>query len=231
MAGTLPGTHLTPTDVLYGRKVHLRLPRYSELPFIRTMWGDPETMEPVGGPVDFPEARANDWFARMIQPGDPADCYCLIVNEAGAPIGEVSFHHWNPRQRSAELSIKVLAARRGHGYAKDALDAFLEFFFVRVGGELLTDDVAGTNRAGQQLLTSRGFAGDHSVQGICRMRMTKQTYVSSHREPNRPTSAILKSRVSAFFLRSRVFPCLLSRGRFQVWFAGGLIDRSTATLR
>jgi RimJ/RimL family protein N-acetyltransferase len=176
---TLPGPHLTPTDLLQGRKVHLRLPRYSELSFIRTMWGDPQTMEPVGGPVDFPEARAKEWFARMIQPGSPADCYCLIISQEGAPVGEVSFHQWNPKERSAVLNIKVLAAQRAHGYAKDAIDVFLEFFFVRVGGELLTDDVAGTNRAGQQLLTSLGFAGDNLVQGICRMMMTKRMYESS----------------------------------------------------
>lgn len=179
--------HLASTDVLRGRKVRLRLPRRGELPFIRTMWGDPETMEPVGGPVDFPEARADDWFARMIQPGNPADCYCLIINEDGAPVGEVSFHHWNPQQRSADLNIKILAAQRRHGNAKDALDTFLEFFFVRVGGRLLTDDVAEANRAGQQLLTSLGFASDNSVQEICRMTMTKQVYVSRRGELNQPT--------------------------------------------
>ena len=117
MNDTKPGRHLAPTDVLHGQKVHLRPPRVDGLSFIRTLWGDPETMAPVGGPVDFPETKAREWFARMVEPGGPSSCCCLILNQDDIPVGEISFHQWDPQERSARLNVKILAARRGKWYA------------------------------------------------------------------------------------------------------------------
>ena len=45
-------------DVLHGQRVRLRPPRVNELSFICMLWGDPETMTPVGGSIDLPEAKA-----------------------------------------------------------------------------------------------------------------------------------------------------------------------------
>ena len=45
------------------------IPRVEELAFIRALWGDPDTMAAVGGPVEFPEARTAGWFARMVESG------------------------------------------------------------------------------------------------------------------------------------------------------------------
>ncbi len=177
--------HLTAADDLRGSRVHLRLPRVEELTFIRTMWGDPATMAAVGGPVDFPESRARDWYARMVDPGGPRNCYCLIFNQEDVPVGEVSFHGWDPDKCSAELNIKVLAACRRNGYAKDALRTFLAFFFGRAGGQTMVDDVALDNRAGQHLIASAGFEQDNTVSGVCRMTMTRQMYVGRYGEPGR----------------------------------------------
>jgi RimJ/RimL family protein N-acetyltransferase len=189
MNDTRQSNHLTPVDVLQGEHVYLRLPRSEELSFIRTLWGDPETMSAVGGPADFPAAKANDWFARMIQPGGPSNCYCLIFNQDDVPVGEVSFHNWDPARRSANLNVKVLAAHRGQGHARDALHALLSFFFVRVGGQLMTDDVALVNRPGQGLLASIGFERDNTVEDVCRMAITRENYVKKHGEPNQAIEA------------------------------------------
>lgn len=103
--------HLTASEVLQGSKVSLRPPRPAELAFVRTLWGDPETMALVGGPIDWSEAAFWAWYARMVDPGSLQHCYCLILTLPGIPVGEVSFHQWNPQTRSAELNIKVLAAQ------------------------------------------------------------------------------------------------------------------------
>jgi len=52
MNDTAQTIHLAPADVPHGRAVHLRVPRLDELAFIRMLWGDPETMAPVGGAVE-----------------------------------------------------------------------------------------------------------------------------------------------------------------------------------
>lgn len=186
MKKSLQSRHLATTDVLQGKKVCLRLPRVDELPFIRTLWSDPDTMVSVGGPADFPEAKAKKWFERMVEPGGQSNCYCLILDQSDTPVGEISFHQWNPEQRSAELNVKILAACRGHGYAKDALCTFLKFYFGQVGGRLMTDDIAPDNRPGQRLLESVGFQRDDTVSDVCRMTMTKRMHLKEHGEPNKP---------------------------------------------
>ena len=180
MNDTKHSNHLAPSDVIDGQKVYLRLPRVDEIPFIRTLWGDSETMASVGGPADFPEPRARKWFARMVEPGGPANCYCLIFNQEDNPVGEISFHQWDSNERSARLNVKMLASRRGQGYAKNALRAFLACFFGQIGARVMTDDVARDNLGGQQLLASIGFERDDSVQDVCKMVMTRQMYVSRY---------------------------------------------------
>jgi len=169
-------THLGPDDVLQGREIYLRAPRLDELEFIRVLWGDPETMAPVGGPIELPEPKAREWFARMVIPGDGANCYCLIFNSQDTPVGEISFHQWDPDKRSAHLNIKVMARYRRRGYAKDALEVFMTFFFGRLGGMVITDDVALDNPGGQHLMTSAGFRRDESVTSVFWMVMTRRMY-------------------------------------------------------
>jgi RimJ/RimL family protein N-acetyltransferase len=171
-------------DVLHGKRISVRLPRVDELSFVRTLWSDVETMAPVGGTFDFPESKERDWFARMVTPGSPRNCYCLIFNEKGNPVGEISFHRWDPETKSAELNVKVLASHRGQGYAKDAMDIFMRHFFGPVGGEVMIDDVALSNRGGQRLLSSFGFMQDENATDVCRMIMTRETYVSRYGESN-----------------------------------------------
>jgi RimJ/RimL family protein N-acetyltransferase len=170
--------HLSPGDLLQGRRVYLRLPRVDELSFIRTLWADPETMAPVGGPVDFPETKARTWFARMVDPGGPSNCYCLIFNQDDVPVGEISFHRWDPEARSAGLNVKVLAAHRGNGYAKAALRTFLACFFGQIDGRLITDNVAIRNRTGQQALLRFGFEHDAGVKDVFMLRMTRERFIS-----------------------------------------------------
>jgi RimJ/RimL family protein N-acetyltransferase len=165
-------------DLLKGRHVYLRPPRQSELQFIRKLWTDPDTMAPVGGTVKFSDEKATRWFTRMVDPGNPADCYCLVFNEEDEPVGEVSFHRWNPENKTAGLNIKVLACHRGKGYAKDALHTFLTYFFGPFGGLIMTDDVGLHNHAGQRFLSRFGFQNDSSRKDVCMMRMTKEMFVS-----------------------------------------------------
>ena len=169
-----PATHHPePDDVLRGEKVSIRPPRIEEISFIRTLWADPR---------HFPEAEAEAWFGRMVDPGDSTNCYRLIFNHKDIPVGEISFHRWNRRERSAELNIKILAAFRGNGYGKDALQTFLGWFFGRAGGRRMTDDVAADNRTGQRLLRTLGFEQDNDVSDVCRLFMTRRMFEKKYGE-------------------------------------------------
>lgn len=167
--------HLRPDEILYGETVFLRLPQKEELPFIRTLWNDIATMEKIGGVVPFPQKREANWYHHMIFPGNPADCYCLVFDPAGSPCGEISFHRWNEELRTADLNMKIIAASRGNGYAADALNTFLRFFFEKVSGAILFDDVAKENTAGQHLLRNRGFLEEQKPDG-CLFRYTEKMF-------------------------------------------------------
>ena len=69
------------SSVLQGRKIQLRPPLPVEIKFVRWLWSDPDTMEPVGGAFDLTDQEAHEWFVREINPGRPEDCYLLILTK------------------------------------------------------------------------------------------------------------------------------------------------------
>jgi RimJ/RimL family protein N-acetyltransferase len=156
-------------------KVELRPPSWSDIRFIRWLWSDPETMAPVGGPVELTEEQAPRWFAAMVDPGSPADCYRLIFDADGRPVGEISFHRLQPGTMTAELNVKIAGRYRGNGYAGRAMLRFLDDFFNRSGGRVLIDEVAPENVGGQKALLSFGFDRDAGGPGV-RLRMTREKF-------------------------------------------------------
>jgi RimJ/RimL family protein N-acetyltransferase len=165
-------------EVLRGTRVQLRLPRFDETAFILSLWADPETMAPVGGPIDltYDEAQARRWYARMVDPGSGTDVYCLILDEASTPIGEVSFHRLDKDTMTVEFNVKVAHTYRGQGYGRDAILTFLDYFFNRFGGRVMVDDLAHDNVAGQQALLACGFEHDPSIEEAFVLRMTQERF-------------------------------------------------------
>ena len=119
-------------------------------------------MHEVGGPVrDFTDEYAVQWFARRVDPGSGAGCYCLIfARDPERPVGEVGFHHFDPAAGTAVFNVKVQAAERGQGYGPDAMRTLLAFFVGPCGGRVMLDPLAPDNRVGQGTLLRFGFAHD-----------------------------------------------------------------------
>lgn len=133
-------------------------------------------MRSVGGPIQLTDNQAQRWFAEMIDPGSPTDCYRVIANEEDRLVGEISFHQLEPDSMAAEFNIKIASGERGQGYAREAILQFLDYFFNEVGGRLLTDDVALGNDAGQQTLLRLGFEHDPKQEQVFRLQMTRERY-------------------------------------------------------
>ncbi len=167
---------LTPNDVLRADRIHLRPPRRDEMPYVRWLWSDPHTMAPVGGAIQLTDEKASQWYARMVDPGRPTDCYCLIFSEGNRPVGEISFHRWDAERLTAGLNLKIASTDRRKGYARAAMLLFLDYFFNQFGGQVLTDDVALDNEAGQQALLEFGFEHDPTVEDVFMLRMTRQRF-------------------------------------------------------
>lgn len=151
-------------------------PKISQLEFIMNMWADQPTMKPVGGVVLLNEDEALDWFRRMVDPGSPADCYRIIINDEEVPVGEVSFHRLNPDTMTAELNVKVLDRYRGRGYGSSAVMMMLDYFFGEFGGKTIIDLVAPDNTGGQQMLVSLGFSKDTNRTDVCLLSLNREDY-------------------------------------------------------
>ncbi len=156
--------------------IQLRPPQWNDMQFIRWLWSDTETMQPVGGPIHLSDDQAQHWFAQMIDPGSPTDCYRLIFSEENRPVGEISFHRLDSKSMVAEFNIKIACAERRKGYAREAMSLFLDYFFNRLGGHVLVDNVAPDNHTGQQALLRYGFERDSSTKDVFRLRMTRWQY-------------------------------------------------------
>jgi RimJ/RimL family protein N-acetyltransferase len=164
-------------------RLTLRTPTWDDLPFILALWRDPVTMQPLGGPIELTAEQAHQWFTRMVDPGRPTDCYCLITNEANRPVGEISFHRLNPATMTADFNVKILAGERGQGYARQAIPLFLDYFFNQFGGRLLTDDLAPTNHTGQRVLMSLGFQHDPAKPAdVFHLYMTRDQFNGLYKE-------------------------------------------------
>jgi RimJ/RimL family protein N-acetyltransferase len=135
----------------------LKIPTREDLEFIRWLWSDPETMDPVGGPIHLSEKDLDGWFRGMVSPGSSTDKYQLILDPDQNPIGEISFHRLDPETMTAELNIKIAGEHRRRGYAKAALIRFLDDFFNEFGGRVLIDKVGLNNLTGLKVLMDFGF--------------------------------------------------------------------------
>jgi RimJ/RimL family protein N-acetyltransferase len=162
--------------VIRGKTVDLRRPSIDDLPYIRALWADPETMQDVGGPIELTEDRARQWFERVVDPGGEHDCYFLIVNKGVAPVGEVSYHHFDGETKSAEFNVKIEGRHRFRGYGPEAVRLILGHFFEDRGGESMVDPVALHNVSGQRALQRAGFVRRGADQESVMLEMTKQRY-------------------------------------------------------
>jgi RimJ/RimL family protein N-acetyltransferase len=152
------------------------------LGFIRKLWADDATMRPVGGSVVLTDEQARDWFKRKIDPGNPSDCYRLIMDQDGHPVGEISYRDLDPETKIAFFNIKIIHTERGKGYAKEAMWIFLDEFFHQRGGRIMLDDVALDNVAGQELLFHFGFEHDPSASDVFRMRLRRERFNALDRQ-------------------------------------------------
>jgi RimJ/RimL family protein N-acetyltransferase len=161
-----------------GQHDTLRTPALADLGYIRRLWADPETMRDVGGPIELDEDRARRWFEKMVDPGSGNDRYFLICGRDGMPVGEAGFHRYDPATKTAELNIKIEAAKRHLGHGPEALRLLFDYFFGDFGGETMVDPVALENKNGKKAIRSFGFEHDPSRKDVCLLRMTKQRFRS-----------------------------------------------------
>lgn len=147
------------------KRVYLITPTQNDVTgYIRHLWADEETMRDVGGTHVMDAHRAVQWFAAWIDPGSKERRYFLIVRkEDGYPVGEACFHSYDESTGMAKFRMNIETKYRRNGYAREALELILRFYFGQYGGQVMVDDIAPDNKRAQQVFMKFGFEHDPSV--------------------------------------------------------------------
>jgi RimJ/RimL family protein N-acetyltransferase/NTP pyrophosphatase (non-canonical NTP hydrolase) len=160
---------------LDGNLVYIKQPNFAELDFVAELWSEEETMKDVGGIISFPKEKREAWYKKMIEPSDGKNFYCLIYTLDDIPVGEVSFHRFDVQDKKADLNIKVQNKYRCKGYAKEAMQLLLSYYFYYFGGQVIYDNVI--NEKGQKALESFGFDIISRTDSEILFEMTKEMFM------------------------------------------------------
>jgi RimJ/RimL family protein N-acetyltransferase len=119
--------------------------------------------DPLYQPFDFPrQSRADHtrWFEWRSQ--DPRRRLYTVEDEQHQIIGSLTLREID-RLRSARLGITIGADFVSHGYGKEALVVFLDYYFGEMGFAKMNLDVASTNLRAVRTYQSVGFrqVGQH----------------------------------------------------------------------
>ncbi|AOR23043.1 GNAT family N-acetyltransferase [Clostridium taeniosporum] len=157
-----------------GKLVYIKQPEYKELAFIAKLWNDEETMKDIGGVYKFTENKWESFYKKMVSPTDGRNFYCLIYTAKDEPIGEVSFHGYDPITKIARSNIKIYYRYRNMGYGKEAMRLMLEYYFIDFEGKMILDKVSNENSKG--FANKLGFKKSGTYQNETTFKLTKKDF-------------------------------------------------------
>lgn len=162
-----------------GKNVYIKQPEYKELSFVSKLWWDRETMKEIGGIFSFPESKWEMFYKKMIYPTDGKNFYCLVYKNNGEAVGEVSFHGYDSATRIARFNIKIHHKYRNNGYAEEAINLLLEYYFLEFGGEMIMDNIP--TKAGLKVAKKLGFEEVSSYKGETIVKITKDGFLNNNK--------------------------------------------------
>lgn len=90
-------------------------------------------------------------------PPEPYGMYQIIENETGQVVGDIGFHGPPNEDGDAEVGYGIVTSRRNRGYAKEALDALVEWAREDGRAKALVARTEGFNEASWGVLEGCGF--------------------------------------------------------------------------
>jgi len=153
----------------------LKEPKPQDYSLVKSIWEDEATMAAVGGiwPLSYDDYKR--WYEEIIVNGRKQHRYYLIML-GDKCVGEVSFHRYNPEQKTAELNIKVKYNWRHQGIGHWALLYLLDIFFNEWNGEAMLDLVRKDNTGSHRMLEACGFEKIRSGHDEILYRLNRKDY-------------------------------------------------------
>ncbi|WP_458243384.1 GNAT family N-acetyltransferase [Streptomyces sp. MAI_2237] len=132
------------------RRLLLRPVEQADVPAHRRMWTDADVRRHLGGPVDAEVARARERLCVGAR-----GLLSVVRRADGRVVGSVLVEP-DARDGRTELSYQLLPEHWGHGYAREAVTAVLEWAHVAVPGRDMVAVTQEANARSRRLLEGLG---------------------------------------------------------------------------
>jgi len=124
-----------------------------------------------------PREEWDRWFDAWCAHTDGTCRHFMILDEHGAPIGEIYYSDLDNAYHRASIGTKIGETRLwGKGYATDAVHAFCRYMFDTIGVDELTIEVAPTNARALAFWQKMGFATYARSGDSVNMRLQADTF-------------------------------------------------------
>lgn len=143
---------------LLGSTVALRTVSQEDLHRLADWRNDPEIRIRTREFRPLTKVDQAEWFARIVGLNRRDFMFVLTALPSGSPIGLVGLCHWDPRDRTAEISFYVgEKGERQRGLATEGLRLLIAYGFGEIGLDRIDAEVYDFNEPCLKLLGKLGF--------------------------------------------------------------------------
>lgn len=157
-----------------GKKIYIKSPQYEEVMFVRSLWSDTDSMQEFGGTFHLTDDKWKLFYKKMVSPTDGRNCYTLVYNYDNQPIGEASFHAYDPSTQMAKLNIKIKKEYRSPEVVEEAIKLILEVYFYEFGGTVMIEKCQEGYY--QDSMLNLGFQVIDKAREIHTLKITEQEF-------------------------------------------------------
>jgi RimJ/RimL family protein N-acetyltransferase len=137
-------TSLQPVAFLRGRRIILRPPLATDLPYIIRWINDPDVWQYLSIQTPQSEKGEKEWIEK--QNTSPSNITLIIETKTGIPIGVMGLHKINPIDGTATTGAMIGNKRFWNkGYGSEAKKLLLSYAFDILNLRMILSDVIGFN--------------------------------------------------------------------------------------
>ncbi len=158
--------HLSDSNIFEGKLVRLRGIEPEDWETFFT-WNQDSESERRMWFISFPTSKeeVRQWVAkRSLQRGEDDTFFFVIETLAREVVGSISTHACDRRNGTFSYGLGVLAAHRGKGYASEAVELLLNYFFCELRYQKATAHVYSFNEPSIRLHERLGFVREGQLR-------------------------------------------------------------------
>jgi RimJ/RimL family protein N-acetyltransferase len=130
-------------------------------------WNDDDFTARRSSEIGYPQSReaVKEWTAKVATAMPENDQFRWIIeNLEGQAVGTIITHNCNRRVGSLKYGLVIAAEHHRRGYAREAVQLVLRYFFEELNYQKVTVDVYDYNLASQRFHESLGFTLEGRVR-------------------------------------------------------------------